>query len=73
MAQRVDETVIQRIRELRERYGLSSKVIGMRLGLSERTVRYYLRAIRTGEEVYEPSVRRKRQLIDAEDAENEDF
>lgn len=63
----MDETVIQRIKELRERYGLSSRVIGLRLGLSERTVRYYLRAIRTGEEVYDTPKGRKKKLEDEED------
>lgn len=66
MAQRVDEQTIQRIKELREKYGLSSKVIGLRLGLSERTVRYYLRAIRTGEEVYGGAESRKKHR-DSED------
>lgn len=71
MAQRVDEQTILRIKELREKYGLSSKVIGLRLGLSERTVRYYLRAIRTGEEVYEAP--RVKKVTEKEDDDLSDF
>jgi DNA-binding transcriptional regulator YiaG len=42
MAAKVDERVLARIIELREKYGLTQAVIGIRLGLSTRTVRLYL-------------------------------
>lgn len=42
MAAKVNSTVLARIIELREKYGLTQAVIGIRLGLSTRTVRLYL-------------------------------
>lgn len=42
MANKVSPEVLARIIELREKYGLTQAVIGVRLGLSTRTVRLYL-------------------------------
>lgn len=42
MAKKVDAAVLARMRELREKHGLTKAVIAIRLGLSLRTVNYYL-------------------------------
>lgn len=42
MARKVDERVFQRMVELRDKHGLTKPVIAERLGLSLRTVNYYL-------------------------------
>jgi DNA-binding transcriptional regulator LsrR (DeoR family) len=42
MAAKVDAKVLARILELRYKYGLTQEVIGTRLGLASRTVRFYL-------------------------------
>lgn len=42
MARKVDPAVLARMRELRDKHGLTKAVIALRLGLSLRTVNYYL-------------------------------
>lgn len=42
MAKKVDDQILARMRELREKHGLTKSVIALRLGLSLRTVNYYL-------------------------------
>lgn len=42
MAKKVDAQVLARMRELRDKHGLTKSVIALRLGLSLRTVNYYL-------------------------------
>ena len=42
MANKVDPSVLARMRELKSKYGLNNVIIGQRLGLSARTVRAYL-------------------------------
>lgn len=51
MAIKVDEKVLARIIELRERYGLTQSVIAIRLGLATRTVRLYLSEHRKSQNV----------------------
>lgn len=52
MAAKVDEQVYKRILELRA-LGLTNEIIGIRLGISARTVRVYTRAARLGLKAYE--------------------
>lgn len=52
MAAKVDEAVFKRILQLKG-LGLTDKVISIRLGVSERTIRIYTRAARTGAAPYE--------------------
>jgi hypothetical protein len=52
MAAKVDEKVFKRIIQLKE-LGLTDKVISIRLGISERTIRVYTRANRTGLNPYD--------------------
>lgn len=51
MANKMDDKAIKRLKELKA-LGLTDKVISIRLGVSERTIRVYTRSIRTGEEPY---------------------
>jgi orotate phosphoribosyltransferase-like protein len=51
MANKVDAAVYKRILELRDQ-GLTHAVIAQRLGVSERTIRVYIRAAREGNEPY---------------------
>lgn len=51
MAAKIDEKLFKRLIELKS-IGLTDKVISIRLGVSERTVRIYTRAHRTGSEPY---------------------
>lgn len=52
MAAKVDEAVFKRIMQLKG-LGLTDKVISIRLGVSERTIRVYTRSARTGAAPYE--------------------
>lgn len=52
MANKMDEKMIARLQQLKAQ-GLTDKVISIRLGISERTVRVYTRAARTGAKPYE--------------------
>lgn len=52
MPQKVDERILKRILELKG-IGLTDKVISIRLGISERTIRVYTRSARTGLKPYE--------------------
>jgi len=52
MAAKVDEAVFKRIMQLKA-LGLTDKVISIRLGVSERTIRVYTRAAKTGLKPYE--------------------
>lgn len=54
MAAKVDQAVYNRIIELKTKYALTNKVIAERLGISDRTVRVYLRASRTKTVPYRP-------------------
>lgn len=55
MSKKVDEVVLKRIQQLKA-IGLTDKVISIRLGISERTIRVYTRSARTGTKPYEPNV-----------------
>lgn len=52
MSAKMDEKTYKRLQQLKE-LGLTDKVISIRLGISERTVRVYTRAARTGLKPYE--------------------
>lgn len=56
MANRVDEKTLKRILQLKYEQGLTDKVISIRLGISERTIRIYSRANRLGLKPYEKPV-----------------
>ena len=51
MANKVDDKVLKRIAELKA-IGLTDKVVSIRLGIAERTVRVYTRHLRTGAAPY---------------------
>lgn len=53
MSNKVDEKTLQRIRQLKN-LGLTDKVISIRLGISERTIRVYTRATRENSVPYHP-------------------
>lgn len=53
MSNKVDEKTLQRIRDLKK-IGLTDKVISIRLGISERTIRVYTRATRENSVPYHP-------------------
>lgn len=53
MSNKVDEKTLQRIRDLKK-IGLTDKVISIRLGISERTIRVYTRADREKSIPYHP-------------------
>tara|TARA_R110000868_G_scaffold255919_1_gene512577 strand:+ start:2128 stop:2307 length:180 start_codon:yes stop_codon:yes gene_type:complete len=52
MAAKVDDAVFKRILQLKA-LGLTDKVISIRLGVSERTIRVYTRSAKTGLKPYE--------------------
>lgn len=56
MAAKVDEQVLKRILQLKG-IGLTDKVISIRLGISERTIRVYTRSSRTSTLPYRPNVK----------------
>ena len=53
MSNKVDEKTLQRIRDLKK-IGLTDKVISIRLGISERTIRVYTRSDRENSVPYHP-------------------
>ncbi len=55
MASKVDEQTLKRLLELKS-IGLTDKVISIRLGISERTIRVYTRSNRTKTQPYRPNV-----------------
>jgi orotate phosphoribosyltransferase-like protein len=55
MAAKVTEDVLKRILQLKG-IGLTDRVISIRLGISERTIRVYTRSSRTSTEPYRPDV-----------------
>jgi orotate phosphoribosyltransferase-like protein len=52
MANKMDDKMFKRLQELKA-LGLTDKVVSIRLGISERTVRVYTRAARNGTKPYE--------------------
>ena len=58
MIKRVTDTLRARIIELKVRYGLTNAVIAERLGVSQTTVKTYMRRFRQEGGVYLPSSRR---------------
>tara|TARA_R110000868_G_scaffold286818_2_gene547265 strand:- start:707 stop:883 length:177 start_codon:yes stop_codon:yes gene_type:complete len=52
MPTKIDDRILARLLQLKG-IGLTDKVISIRLGISERTVRVYTRAKRTGLKPYE--------------------
>lgn len=54
MASKVDEKVLKRILQLKYEQGLTDRVISIRMGISERTIRVYTRANREGTVPYRP-------------------
>ena len=55
MAAKVDDKTYKRILQLKD-LGLTDKVISIRLGISERTIRVYTRSARTKTLPYQPNV-----------------
>lgn len=55
MASKVDQKLLERLLQLKS-IGLTDKVISIRLGISERTVRVYTRSARTKTQPYKPNV-----------------
>lgn len=55
MANKVDAATLKRLLQLKYEFGLTDKVIGIRLGISERTIRVYTRAHREGQDNITPS------------------
>ena len=53
MKNKIDSAAFDRIRQLKA-IGLTDKVISIRLGVSERTIRIYTRALREGINPFQP-------------------